>query len=104
MTDTDGTDPARDDAYYHRDERGQFEPVPSWRPDLPVLNVDWHCATAYAAWKAEREGTPWRLPWDLEWEKAARGVDGRIFPWGDGTVMYSVLIRPSSFFTCWAHA
>ncbi|MCB9552752.1 MAG: SUMF1/EgtB/PvdO family nonheme iron enzyme [Myxococcales bacterium] len=52
-------------------------------PRWPVALVDWHAATAYAAWYAARTGLPWRLPHDLEWEKAARGVDGRQLPWGD---------------------
>jgi serine/threonine-protein kinase len=54
-----------------------------WQPDWPVFHVDWHSANAYLAWRAERTGTPWRLPAELEWEKAARGVDGRTYPWGD---------------------
>lgn len=74
---------------YGRDADGRFVLRPDadgdvWDPDYPVLMVDWHCATAYAAWFADRTGVPWRLPWDFEWEKAARGVDGRIYPWGDG--------------------
>ena len=52
-------------------------------PEWPVLMVDWHCATAYASWEAARTGRPWRLPWDFEWEKAARGVDARLCPWGN---------------------
>lgn len=40
-------------------------------------------ANAYIAWRCARDGLPWRLPHELEWEKAARGVDGRIYPWGD---------------------
>jgi len=48
----------------------------------PVVWVTWHAAAAYAAWLADREGLPWRLPGELEWEKACRGVDGRYFPWG----------------------
>jgi len=48
-----------------------------------VLQVDWHGARAYLAWLAERTGKPWRLPGEQEWEKAARGVDGRWYPWGN---------------------
>ncbi len=51
--------------------------------DLPVVFVDWHAATAYADHLARQTGLPWRLPSELEWEKAARGVDGRFMPWGD---------------------
>ena len=52
-------------------------------PDWPVTFITWHAAMAYAAWFAEQTGLPWRLPRELEWEKAARGVDGRRYPWGD---------------------
>jgi len=55
----------------------------TWDPDWPVMLVDWHGARAYLEWLAERTGRPWRLPGELEWEKAARGVDGRFYPWGD---------------------
>ncbi|MEC7949637.1 MAG: SUMF1/EgtB/PvdO family nonheme iron enzyme, partial [Myxococcota bacterium] len=55
-----------------------------WEPDVPVSMVDWHGAQAFAAWEAIRTGQPWRLPGELAWEKAARGVDGRFDPWGDG--------------------
>lgn len=53
------------------------------RPTYPVVLVAWPAAHTYAAWLAERMGEPWRLPTEAEWEKAARGVDGRRFPWGD---------------------
>jgi len=52
-------------------------------PRWPVFLVDAASADAYAAWEAARTGQPWRLPWSFEREKAARGVDGRRFPWGD---------------------
>lgn len=55
-----------------------------WEPEAPVLMVDHAGAAAYAAWWAARTGEPWQLLPELVWEKAARGVDGRAFPWGDG--------------------
>lgn len=55
----------------------------SQHPDAPVVMIDWHGAKAYADWEAERTGLPWDLPEEIAWEKAARGVDGRIYPWGN---------------------
>lgn len=54
-----------------------------WEPAWPVVMVDWHGARAFAAWESARTGQAWSLPGELAWEKAARGVDGRAFPWGD---------------------
>jgi serine/threonine-protein kinase len=48
-----------------------------------VVLVDAEGALAYARWWRARTSRAWRLPHDLEWEKAARGADGRAFPWGD---------------------
>ena len=51
--------------------------------NVPVMFVDWYDARAYCLWRAERESLPIRLPTEKEWEKAARGADGRFYPWGD---------------------
>jgi formylglycine-generating enzyme required for sulfatase activity len=56
---------------------------PQGRGDHPVVLVSHADAAAYAAWLSEQTGETWRLPTEAEWEKAARGTDGCIFPWGD---------------------
>ena len=52
-------------------------------PARPVAGVSWFEALAYCNWLAEKTGRPYRLPTEAEWEKAARGTDGRRYPWGD---------------------
>jgi serine/threonine-protein kinase len=55
----------------------------SWDLDWPVLSINWGQSYAYCQWLALKMRRPFRLPGEFEWEKAARGVDGRKFPWGD---------------------
>jgi serine/threonine-protein kinase len=52
-------------------------------PNVPVFGVSAVAAEAYAHWLSQKEGRTWRLPTEIEWEKAGRGSDGRIYPWGD---------------------
>ncbi len=55
-----------------------------WPADnRPAENVSWYDAMAYCRWLSNRLGHEVRLPTEAEWEKAARGTEGRRFAWGD---------------------
>lgn len=51
--------------------------------DWPMVGLTWGQSRAYGRWLGARSGVDWRLPFELEFEKAARGVDERSYPWGD---------------------
>jgi toxoflavin biosynthesis protein ToxD len=53
------------------------------QPTRPAVNIAWRHALAYAEWLSTLLDEPWHLPTEAQWEKAARGTDGRLYPWGD---------------------
>ena len=72
---------------------GEFKYIPIWdkngklrkgfKADMPIVGITGRAAQAYCAWLSKKRGIPLRLPTNLEWEKAARGIDGRMYTWGN---------------------
>jgi len=75
---------------------GKYLPSPTTERE-PVCTATWDGANAFCAWLSARTGMTARLPTEAEWEFAARGVEGRRYPWGDEleVVHYGYLINES---------
>ena len=52
------------------------------KPNHPAIGLSWYECVAFCHWLSESNDTIYRLPSEAEWEKAARGTDGRTYPWG----------------------
>ena len=76
---------------------------PAASADHPVVLVNRDDARAYCAWRGDREGLELRLPTEEEWEAACRGIDSRLFPWGDEWRDGAAQMRATSTASVTAH-
>jgi formylglycine-generating enzyme required for sulfatase activity/serine/threonine protein kinase len=72
------------DATGHRaPDHWKGDHVPEEKENHPVVNVSWWDALAYCRWLSDITGKSYRLPTEAQWEKAARGPEGQMYPWGN---------------------
>jgi formylglycine-generating enzyme required for sulfatase activity len=55
--------------------------------NYPIVGISWHDASAYCDWLSEKTGLRFKIPSEAQWEKAARGTDSRIYPWGNSQLL-----------------
>ncbi len=83
--------PVTNELYQHGVRATRLRPPITWRGDAmplelathPVVDVSWEEANIFARWVSAESGITWSLPTEAQWEKAARGTDGRQYPWGN---------------------
>ncbi len=81
--------------YVVRAADGLLTPLPNLDPRVPVLAIPRSAAAAYCGWLSSRLGKSVRLLTEIEWERCARGADGRTYPWGNGFDWTLTKGRPS---------
>ncbi|GEM_PF-2636280 len=79
--------------YWVVDNSGAFSVPRSWDLRFPIYCVSRQDAEEYCLWLSERDAVTYHLPTETEWEKAARGVDGRPYPWGTEMVDGRCVVR-----------
>jgi formylglycine-generating enzyme required for sulfatase activity len=71
------------EAEYNPPRHWDSNKYPEEKGDHPVVNVSWKDAVSYCEWLSKKTGKTYRLPTEAEREKAARGAEGWIYPWGN---------------------